>query len=418
MPQGIAPCISFDGRYLTVERQIFGQVHLKRKIAAIIAADVVGYSTQIARDEEGTLKRLQACRSVFDEFVERYQGRIFNTAGDSILAEFSSAVEAVRCALEIQESLRTKNLALPKADQMQFRIGINLGDVVERQGDLLGDGVNIAARLEALSAPGGICISRSIHEQVQNKISITFADLGPQNVKNLPTPIHAYVVNSGEMPSVASASLRRKLQLAMLLAVGGLATIVAVTWWTQTRGTAVSAVPEKAPVASAAETRRSVEPAPLPSSRAPSQQIAQSGDPKPSSSPPADNNGKSVPFTSPATASVDYVVAMSCEKLPWTKGVLYQEAAMSVSGTMVQFARPIHWPDRNGPVIGTELGKGEINAAGDAYVDAAWGSSTNSYTVRYQGKITGTGGLLRGVQNWTREGRTHVRSCELVLRRK
>lgn len=164
---------------------------MRRKIAAIIAADVVGYSAQMARDEEGTLLRLQSSRAVFEEFIGRHHGRIFNTAGDSILAEFSSAVEAVRCALEIQESLRTKNRTMADGQKMEFRIGINLGDVVERDGDLLGDGVNIAARLETLSAPGGICISRSIYEQVQNKISISFADIGPQSVKNIPTPIHA-----------------------------------------------------------------------------------------------------------------------------------------------------------------------------------------------------------------------------------
>ena len=124
----------------------------------------------------------------------RSGGRIFNTAGDAVLAEFPSAVEAVRCAIDIQESLRTRNMAYPPSRQMSFRIGITIGDVVERDGDLLGDGVNIAARLEGLAEVGGICISRAVHEQVANKLSVQFADIGAQEVKNIPTPVHAYMV--------------------------------------------------------------------------------------------------------------------------------------------------------------------------------------------------------------------------------
>jgi class 3 adenylate cyclase len=165
---------------------------MKRKIAAIFAADVVGYSRLVAEDEEETLRRLQSYRSVMDDFIARAGGRIFNTAGDAVLAEFSSAVEAVRCAIDIQESLRTRNMAYPPSRQMSFRIGITIGDVVERDGDLLGDGVNIAARLEGIAPVGGICISRTVHEQVANKLSVHFADIGEQHVKNIPTPVHAY----------------------------------------------------------------------------------------------------------------------------------------------------------------------------------------------------------------------------------
>jgi class 3 adenylate cyclase len=167
---------------------------MKRKIAAILAADIAGYSRLVAEDEEETLRRLQSYRSVTDDFIARYGGRIFNTAGDAVLAEFPSAVEAVRCAIDIQESLRTRNMAYPPSRHMSFRIGITIGDVVERDGDLLGDGVNIAARLEGLAEVGGICISRSVHEQVANKLSVQFADIGAQEVKNIPTPIHAFMV--------------------------------------------------------------------------------------------------------------------------------------------------------------------------------------------------------------------------------
>jgi class 3 adenylate cyclase len=167
---------------------------MKRKIAAIFAADIAGYGRLVAEDEEETLRRLASYRSVTDDFIARSGGRIFNTAGDAVLAEFPSAVEAVRCAIDIQESLRTRNLAYPASRQMNFRIGITIGDVVERDGDLLGDGVNIAARLEGLAEAGGICVSRSVHEQVANKLSVQFADIGAQEVKNIPTPVHAYMV--------------------------------------------------------------------------------------------------------------------------------------------------------------------------------------------------------------------------------
>jgi adenylate cyclase len=159
---------------------------MKRKIAAIFAADIAGYSRLVAEDEEETLRRLASYRSVVDDFIAKAGGRIFNTAGDAVLAEFPSAVEAVRCAIDIQESLRTRNMAYPPSRQMAFRIGITIGDVVERDGDLLGDGVNIAARLEGLAEVGGICVSRAVHVQ--------FADIGAQEVKNIPTPVHAYMV--------------------------------------------------------------------------------------------------------------------------------------------------------------------------------------------------------------------------------
>ena len=167
---------------------------MKRKIAAIFAADIAGYSRLVAEDEEETLRRLASYRLVIDDFIAKSGGRIFNTAGDAVLAEFPSAVEAVRCAIDIQESLRTRNMAYPPSRQMSFRIGITIGDVVERDGDLLGDGVNIAARLEGLAEVGGICVSRAVHEQVANKLSVQFADIGAQEVKNIPTPVHAYMV--------------------------------------------------------------------------------------------------------------------------------------------------------------------------------------------------------------------------------
>lgn len=180
---------------------------MKRKIAVILAADIAGYSRLIAEDEEETLRRFETYRTVFTEFVERGGGRIFNTAGDAILAEFESAVEAVRCAVDIQESLRARNLAYPPSRHMNFRIGITIGDVVEREnGDLLGDGVNIAARLESVAPPGGVCISRSVHEAVAPKMGLSFADAGPQTLKNIPEQIHAYTLSLDDEPAPTAAS--------------------------------------------------------------------------------------------------------------------------------------------------------------------------------------------------------------------
>jgi len=176
------------------------EAHLRRKIAVILAADVVGFSALVARDEDGALRQLMACRAIFADFAARGGGRIFNTAGDAVLCEFASAVEAVRAAMDIQEALRASGATLPEARRMVFRIGISLGDVVQREGDLLGDGVNIAARLQALAAPGGICISRAVQEQVANKVAVGFRDIGEQMVKNIPHPVHAFMIADASLP--------------------------------------------------------------------------------------------------------------------------------------------------------------------------------------------------------------------------
>ena len=211
---------------------------MKRKIAAIMAADIAGYSKLVAEDEEETVRRLAAYRAVIDDFIARAGGRVFNTAGDAVLAEFPSAVEAVRCAIDIQESLRTRNLAYPPSRQMNFRIGITIGDVIERDGDLLGDGVNIAARLEGLAQVGGICISRAVHEQVANKLSVQFADIGEQQVKNIPTPVYAFMLHlRGEeglkpaaAPKAASSSASRTKWPAAIALAGVLAVAAAAAY--------------------------------------------------------------------------------------------------------------------------------------------------------------------------------------------
>src|ERR1700751_476572 len=150
------------------------------KLATILSADVAAYSRLMAEDEERTLQTFRAHKEVFEKLVELHRGRIFNTAGDAILAEFASAVEAVRCATEIQAALRTRNEQLAPQRQGRVRIGINLGDVLVQEGDLLRDGVNVAARLQAAAEPGGICISGSVYDQIRNKLSLSFRSLGEQ----------------------------------------------------------------------------------------------------------------------------------------------------------------------------------------------------------------------------------------------
>ena len=163
-----------------------------RKIAVIFATDVVGFGELMEKNENVTLKSLRACRDILDRLFEEHGGRIFNTAGDSVLAEFQSAVSAIICATEFQKLVKQRNLSIPEESQMRFRIGLNMGDVIIEGTNLYGDGVNNAARLEALSQPGGVSLSKTIHDFASKKVELAFSDLGSQKVKN--TTLHAYDV--------------------------------------------------------------------------------------------------------------------------------------------------------------------------------------------------------------------------------
>ena len=177
---------------------------VERKLAAILAADVAGYARLMGLDEVGTLRLLTERRQIIDSAIAEHGGRIVNTAGDSILAEFPSAVDAVQCAVEAQQRLAQANASDPADRQLQFRIGVHAGDVMVRGGDLFGDGVNTAARLQALAQPGDVCISGAVHEHVRKVLPLRFLDLGPQVVKHNDEPVRAYSVASGRAPQRAT----------------------------------------------------------------------------------------------------------------------------------------------------------------------------------------------------------------------
>jgi len=173
---------------------------MERKLTAILSADVRGYSRLMGEDEAATIHTLHAYREVTDSLIHQHKGRVVGTAGDSILAEFPSAVEAVQCAVEIQQTLKARNAELPVSRRMEFRIGINVGDVVVDGEQIHGDGVNIAARMEGLAEAGGICISGTVYDQVRNKLALEYEDLGEQTVKNIAQPVRVYRI-AREIPS-------------------------------------------------------------------------------------------------------------------------------------------------------------------------------------------------------------------------
>lgn len=168
---------------------------VERRLTAILAADVAGYSRLVGEDEEGTLAHLKGHRrALVDPQLAKHRGRIVKTTGDGMLAEFASVVDALRCAVEIQRGMAERNSALAPARRIEFRIGINVGDIVAEGDDILGDGVNVAARLEGVSQPGGICVSARVREDAEGKLDVAFEDMGEQHLKNIARPVHAFRV--------------------------------------------------------------------------------------------------------------------------------------------------------------------------------------------------------------------------------
>ncbi len=185
----------------------------ERRLAAILSADVAGYSKLMGDDERATVRTLTDYRKVFSDHIERHKGRVVDTAGDSVLAVFGSVVEAVQCAVNVQCELATRNSALAEDRRMHFRIGINLGDVIEQaDGTIYGDGVNIAARLESLAQPGGVTVSGTVFDHAENKLPVAFEFTGEQAVKNIAKPVRAYRVIA-ESASAALPSADKPLTL-------------------------------------------------------------------------------------------------------------------------------------------------------------------------------------------------------------
>ncbi len=191
----------------------------ERRLAAILSADVAGYSRLMAEDEQGTIQTIRAYRSLISSLVSDHHGHVVDSPGDNLLAEFPNALDAVQSAVEIQAVLRVRNQSLAENRQMLFRIGVHLGDITADGDRIYGDGVNIAARLEGLAEPGGVCISGAVHEQVRGKLEIGYIDLGEQSVKNIPEPLRAYRVQFERVPEAPRSEPRRTRWLVAVVAV-------------------------------------------------------------------------------------------------------------------------------------------------------------------------------------------------------
>jgi adenylate cyclase len=193
------------------------KARVERRLAAILAADVAGYSRLMGVDEEGTLAALKAYRrELIDPKIAEHRGRIVKTTGDGALVEFGSAVDAVRCAMEIQRALAERNAAIPEDRRIEFRIGINVGDIIIDDGDIYGDGVNIAARVESLAQPGAICLSDNAYQQIKGKLALDISDMGEQQLKNIVQPMRVYGVRLDGAPTRPALSLPDKPSIAVL----------------------------------------------------------------------------------------------------------------------------------------------------------------------------------------------------------
>ena len=192
-----------------------GNAKVERRLAAILAADIAGYSALMGADEDSTVRDLKAHQSVILPMIKDHGGRVIDTAGDGVLAEFASAVNSVKCALAIQKTMAERNLGTDPARRMQFRIGVNLGDVIYDDTRIYGDGINVAARLETIADPGGICVSDKVHQEMRGKVDVSTRDLGPQMLKNIAEPVRVYRVDIGGATSVAPHSSTQKPALAL-----------------------------------------------------------------------------------------------------------------------------------------------------------------------------------------------------------
>lgn len=217
-----------------------GGERAERRLAAILAADVVGYSRLMGADEEGTLRRLKALRAeLIDPKLAEHKGRLVKTTGDGLLAEFASIVDALRCAAEVQAETTARNGDVLPTDRIEFRVGIHQGDIIFEDGDIFGNGVNIAARLEALAEPGGICVSARVQEDAAGKLDLAFRDIGEQQLRNIARPVRAYMVGAAANPSQHARQRWHSGALAVTVGVAvAVAAIAAGGWWVWSRSPA------------------------------------------------------------------------------------------------------------------------------------------------------------------------------------
>src|SRR5947208_3721292 len=222
------------------------RARVARHLAAILAADIAGYGRLMGEDEEGTLAALRVWRrEIADPRIREHRGRIVKTTGDGFLVEFASVVDAVHCAVEMQHAMAERNAGITVERRIEFRIGINLGDIITQDHDIYGDGVNVAARLEALAEPAGIWISRVVRDQIRDKLPYFFEDMGEQQFKNIARPVHAYAMSAQAVaatapspaPSVSARGglARRPVVIAATMALAAIA-IAIVGWWAWSRG--------------------------------------------------------------------------------------------------------------------------------------------------------------------------------------
>jgi adenylate cyclase len=235
------PAGSLAGVFYTAQVTGSGSLasaRVERRLTAILAADVAGYSRLMGVDEEGTLARLKAHRrELVDPKIAEHRGRIVKTTGDGLLVEFQSVVDAVRCAVEIQRQMIQRNADVPPDRRIEYRVGVNVGDIIIDESDIFGDGVNVAARLEALAEPGGICVSRMARDQVRDKLDLAFADMGEQQVKNIARPVRAYrVATDAAVRQAATVAPGRRRQVPRWAIAAGIAGLIlgaigAVAFW-------------------------------------------------------------------------------------------------------------------------------------------------------------------------------------------
>jgi len=314
---------------------------VKRRLTAILAADAVGYSARMAENEERALRTLQGHRRLIDSLIADHGGRIVGTAGDSVLAEFGSSVEAVRCAVEIQESLATRNDSLPAPERMQFRIGINLGDVIVDGADILGDGVNVASRLESIADPGGVCIASSVFDQISGKLNLGFEDIGERSLKNIGRPVRAYRLARAGAQQPRSGNSQRMA----IASVAGVAAIVVVglgVFYLMRSNNKQAAAPPPA-----AQVSQAVQPAPATETAPPVAPQTESPPPVPPTPPPA--QPPSTPLAARAsapppaapqsqTSTSAYTMGMAqgrCERPDGTPGPIVRGPVRVVGGEVI-----------------------------------------------------------------------------------